>query len=112
MSKTPIEVRRIGATGLAIVWSDGDRLELDGALLRRNCPCAECRELRGDISHSAPLSPKKPTALKILKSTIEEECKIDRIWEVGNYAIGIAWGDGHDTGIYTYQSLSQIGTQG
>jgi len=30
---------------------------------------------------------------------------ITRIWSVGNYALGIAFSDGHDTGIYTFKSL-------
>jgi len=27
---------------------------------------------------------------------------------VGNYALSIIWGDGHDTGIYSYRWLRQL----
>ncbi len=30
---------------------------------------------------------------------------------VGRYAIQIRWGDGHDTGIYTYDSLRRMGEE-
>jgi DUF971 family protein len=29
----------------------------------------------------------------------------ERIEPVGNYAIRIVWSDGHDTGLYTWQTL-------
>jgi len=28
-----------------------------------------------------------------------------RIWSVGNYAIGVAFSDGHSSGIYTFPAL-------
>jgi len=36
------------------------------------------------------------------------DIRINRIWSVGNYALGFAFGDGHDTGIYTFQYLSSM----
>jgi DUF971 family protein len=37
-----------------------------------------------------------------------EELKIDRIWAVGNYALGVAWGDGHNSGIYRFELLRDL----
>ena len=37
--------------------------------------------------------------------TVPLDIAITRIWSVGNYALGLAFGDGHDTGIYTLASL-------
>ncbi|MEC5384020.1 gamma-butyrobetaine hydroxylase-like domain-containing protein [Aurantimonas sp. C2-6-R+9] len=31
-----------------------------------------------------------------------------RIWSVGNYALGIAFSDGHNSGIYTFPALREI----
>jgi DUF971 family protein len=28
---------------------------------------------------------------------------------VGNYALALAWGDGHDTGIYSFEFLWRLG---
>lgn len=33
------------------------------------------------------------------------DMKITRVWSVGNYALGMAFSDGHDTGIYTFKAL-------
>ena len=33
------------------------------------------------------------------------QAAVEDVTPVGNYAICIAWGDGHDTGIYTFASL-------
>jgi DUF971 family protein len=29
--------------------------------------------------------------------------------QVGNYALGLAWGDAHDTGIYSFRYLRALG---
>jgi len=31
--------------------------------------------------------------------------RLTRGWSVGNYALGLAFSDGHDTGIYTFKAL-------
>ena len=33
---------------------------------------------------------------------------VDDVTPVGNYAMCIAWGDGHDTGIYTFANLLEL----
>ena len=33
------------------------------------------------------------------------DIRLTRIWSVGNYALGLAFSDGHDTGIYTFKAL-------
>jgi ATP-binding protein involved in chromosome partitioning len=93
---------------LRLAWNDGRRDELPGEKLRMECPCAECREARGDTSHAQPLTAKK-SALKIITSTKEEQITLKSIWSVGNYALGIEWADGHNSGIYTYELLRTLG---
>ena len=105
---TPLEIRRIGSEGLSIAWSDGSETRFDSRALRTHCPCAECRAKRGDDSHIAPLTAKK-RSLVVLDASAEEELELKSVWGVGNYAIGIEWGDGHTTGIYTFSFLQELG---
>lgn len=104
----PIEIRRDPKTGLTISWQDGSTTLITTEVLRRECPCAGCRERRGDVSHSKPLTTKK-RALTILESSIAEELDLKEIWGIGQYALGVRWGDGHDSGIYTFDYLYQLG---
>ena len=96
--------------GLFIAWSDGTSTEFTSEFLRTHCPCASCQEKRGDTTHQKPLIGKR-TSLTILKATKEEETDLQKVWPVGNYAIGILWGDKHDSGIYSYQFLSTLAEQ-
>ena len=109
---TPLEIRRAGSRGLTITWSNGHTQELSSELLRRSCPCASCREARGDESHSRPLTgeraPGKKRSLIIVENTLEEQLDLSAIWGVGQYAIGIRWADGHDSGIYTFEYLRSL----
>lgn len=104
---TPTEIKRI-PTGLLVTWSDGKTNELEAAALRRSCPCAECREKRGDGSHSTPLTPKK-RSLTVIDATLTEATKLSAVEAVGGYAIRLNWADGHSTGIYTFTYLAELG---
>ena len=106
---TPTEIKRLGTDGLKITWSDGSTHTISSRTLRENCPAADSRAKRGDTSHDAPLTTKKGSALRIIEASVTEELSLQRIWAVGNYALGIAWADGHDTGIYTYDLLFSLG---
>ena len=41
----------------------------------------------------------------------EATAEVVDVIPVGRYAIQIRWGDGHDTGIYTYDSLRRMGEE-
>ncbi len=103
----PREIKREGSTGLSISWSDGSTSHLSSEQLRKECPCAECKEKRGDTSHAKPLTGKK-RSLAIVESAIAEEIDLKEIWGIGQYALGIRWGDGHDSGIYTFEYLKNL----
>ena len=94
--------------GVSLAWADGLRQSIPGEKLRIQCPCAGCREARGDTTHAQPLTGKKGS-LKIITASREEETKLKSIWAVGNYAVGMEWVDGHNTGIYTYEYLRELG---
>jgi DUF971 family protein len=112
----PIEVKRISTksqdkgsigTGIEINWSNGANNIFSSRTLRVYCPCAECREKRGDINHSKPIS-NKSSPLTILSATEDEETNLVSIWAIGNYALGILWGDNHDSGIFSYEYLRHL----
>lgn len=118
MKPKPLEIRRMGTSGLSIQWDDGVSTALSSERLRLACPCAGCREARGENVHDKPISqgskaqqPPKKSLLKVVDSTLEEELRLESVWAVGQYAVGVQWGDGHATGIYTYEYLRELGAQ-
>lgn len=106
----PIKIENLGIKGIKITWENGAESTIQSKLLRNHCPCAQCRMDRGDNSHSAPLTPSKSKSLlKIIEHTQQESLTLSKIFAVGGYAIGLAWQDGHDSGIYTYELLNNLG---
>ena len=108
MNPTPTEITRDARNGLTISWRDGSKSYIPTELLRRECPCASCKEQRGDTSHAKPLTSKK-RGLTVIQNTIEEQLDLKEIWVVGQYALGMKWGDGHDSGIYPFSLLFELG---
>lgn len=70
--------------------------------LRDACPCATCREKRNAPAPAAPL-------LNVLSPAETRPLEIVGMRPVGNYAYSIEFSDGHDSGIYTLDLLSQLG---
>lgn len=103
---TPKKIER-QKHALVIVWENGAAATLSAQKLRDNCPCAGCREKRGDSSHATPIT-SKPKMLKVISHSAEESLSLTQIWAIGNYALGIRWADGHDDGIYTWELLYQL----
>src|SRR6476619_7542529 len=87
---------------LRITWSDGAVLEYPARELREKCPCATCREKRNS-------PPPSPLQLPVLSTAEAQPMRIVGMKPVGNYASSIDFSDGHDTGIYTLESLRQMG---
>lgn len=83
---------------LLIDWSDGQRRRYDTVELRQRCPCATCDTARAE---SRPLFDESEFPAPKLA--------IRQMTPVGNYAYKIHFGDGHDTGIYTFDRLRQLG---
>jgi DUF971 family protein len=108
MVESPTEIRRLGdGSGLQLSWSDGLICRVNSRELRLNCPCATCQELRGEMIHEKPLSGRR-SSLQVIQHTVEEETRLQNIWAVGNYALGIRWGDKHDSGIYSFDLLRAL----
>ncbi len=82
-------------SGLTIRWPDAQVQTIDPRDLRLSCRCAACRD---EISGKNLLNPE----------TVPMDVVPTRIWSVGNYAIGVAFSDGHNSGIYTFPALRDI----
>lgn len=78
--------------GLILGWADGSGQRLAARDLRLACPCAQCRD---EVTRERLLDP----------DSVPLDLRITRIRSVGNYALGLAFSDGHDTGIYTFKAL-------
>jgi len=76
---------------LNITFSDGNAFSLPCEYLRINSQAAEV------TSRNTP-------------ETGKEDVNIDRIEPQGTYAIRISFDDGHDTGIYSWETLYDLGT--
>ena len=88
-ARTPTLVRAPrGGDTVEIEWADGHHSRYPNELLRGYCPCAGCQGHSGQIRFIAGQNP-----------------VIETIEEVGNYGLSFAWGDGHNSGIYTYRYL-------
>jgi ATP-binding protein involved in chromosome partitioning len=79
---------------LALEWADGHRTEYDMETLRLLCPCASCQ---GEGGHAGWLDT-KPTLTAVQTQLVD-------LHMIGLYAIAPVWGDGHDTGYYTFTAL-------
>ena len=104
MSTQPSKLEVRGKSRLWIEWSDGHQREYTFGELRDACPCATCREKR-----QAPKPPE--TQLTVLSPAEAQPLVIREMKPVGNYAYSIAFSDGHDTGIYTFEFLRQLGRE-
>jgi DUF971 family protein len=97
----PRTVMLVGSE-LAIVWQDGREDYLSLEALRRNCPCAMCRgerDLLGNV-HRGPARPLTKASFQAVSHR-----------QVGGYALQIFWADGHNDGIYSYETLRQLGKE-
>ena len=101
--KRPAKVELRGAEGqLAIQWRDGHESRFVLAQLRKDCPCAVCREVRAEIGAQQVQGEGLNLIGGVASTATAAALKFDY---VGRYGIRIAWADGHDTGIYTFEAL-------
>lgn len=94
MNPVLTEARRLPESRqLRLTWSDGHVADYGYDYLRGWCPCAGCQGHTGlTIRYQPPAGP-------IAAVTVQP---------VGNYAISLAFADGHGTGIYRYDFLRRI----
>jgi DUF971 family protein len=81
---------------LTVSFDTGERFVLAAEYLRVESPSAEVK------GHS-------PAQRQIV--TGKESVKIAKIEPVGNYAVRLLFDDGHDTGIYSWDYLHELGRE-
>jgi DUF971 family protein len=84
---------------LRIRWADGETTELVPRFLRLKCPCAGCVE---EMTGRPLLDP----------STVPAEVYPLEIRYMGRYALHFQWSDGHASGIYSFQLLRELASDG
>jgi DUF971 family protein len=105
MNVYPTDLKLAGNNELQIVWNDGKKRRYTFAELRERCPCATCRE-----KHDAP-DEEAVGQLPVLSLEEAQPLKIQAMKPVGNYAYSIAFSDGHDSGIFTFELLLALGRE-
>jgi ATP-binding protein involved in chromosome partitioning len=80
---------------IRVQWPDGRVDLLDNKIVRAACQCAACVE---EFSGRKLLDP----------ATIPQGISATSISTLGNYAVSIAWNDGHSSGIFTWDRLREI----
>ena len=105
----PETIERDGPTGLVIGWSDGSRRRYTASALRTACPCATCREKKSAVSKPPAGSNVKGALLPVLSIQEARPTSIEHMRPVGNYAYNIGFSDGHDSGIFTFDYLIELG---
>jgi len=101
-SPLPLSLKSEGQT-LVITWNDGVTHRMKWSFLREQCPCATCRAEREKPS------PKDDNPLNILKPQEAQPIRPVDMRPIGNYAYGIEFNDGHNTGIYSMEFLRFLG---
>ena len=81
-----------GARELTISWADGTSIGYPHEILRGFCPCATCQGHSGEI-----------------RFVPGGNLELRELEQVGNYALGLTWADGHSTGIYSFRYLRALG---
>ena len=94
-----IEDMQLFPMGLAIKWNDDTDSLLPYEKLRTLCPCAHCSgetDVFGNV-YKGPDETLSANAFQLVN-----------VVKVGHYAIRISWGDGHNTGIFSYKMLREM----
>lgn len=82
---------------LRISWSDGHESVNPYEELRRACPCAWCSGEGGQKGN-----------VDATTAFTEQQTTLYELQPVGRYGLTPVWGDGHHTGIYTYERLRAL----
>jgi DUF971 family protein len=95
----PVQIVEESDRKISIKWSDESETVFTAAELRRNCPCAGCVD--------------EWTGKKVLRDdSVPEDIAFDHTSIVGRYALNFHFTDGHDTGIFSFDYLRRLSSNG
>lgn len=93
----PVEIRLKKAEHiLEVVFEDGMKYSLPAEYLRVESPSAE---VQGHGTGQKQIVARK------------RNVTIEAVEPVGNYAVRLVFGDGHDSGLYTWETLYRLGKE-
>ena len=96
MSAIPVTIRlRMASRLIRLEYEDGTSFDLPFEYLRVFSPSAEVR------GHGP--------GQEVLQ-TGKENVRVESIEPIGNYAVRLFFNDGHNTGLYTWEYLYELGT--
>ena len=95
VAPTDIKLHKQSAT-LELCYQDGSNYSLSAEFLRVHSPSAEVR------GHGK--------GQEVLQSG-KRHVKLINVQQVGNYAVKLVFDDGHDTGIYSWEYLRELGRE-
>ncbi|MCP5098583.1 MAG: DUF971 domain-containing protein [Chloroflexi bacterium] len=84
---------------VTINWNNGTSCDYPFAGLRANCPCVQCKGGHDNMG--------TPFDINLLHAAQNDELTLEQVGAVGSYALQFVWGDGHDSGIFTWSYLLQ-----
>lgn len=92
---TKIDLKDSALT-FVVEWADGQATRVPYQQLRQLCACAVCVD---EVTGERKLDP----------DSIPDDIGVSDCEQVGLYGLRIYWTDGHQTGIYTWDRLREIG---
>ena len=97
MAEAPANIRALRDEKiLQVEWPGGRVDRVPFRFLRGRCPCAACVD--------------ENTGIRVVDvDAIPVNISLTNASFAGNYALRISWSDGHDTGLYTWDYLAEIG---
>jgi DUF971 family protein len=101
----PLSLEKTVDRQLVIHWSDDTVQKIPFRVLRQACCCAVCNAKR----EKELRSPQPPGMLNVLSAAEVAPLDILKMHPTGHYAYNIHFSDGHNTGIYTFEMLREIG---
>lgn len=100
MSLQPDHLELVGDY-FAIRWNDGQESIIGLEALRRACPCARCVG-EPDVTGAVRMPIRKV-------DFVASSFQLSGFERVGHYAVAFNWSDGHNTGIYGWDLLRELG---
>lgn len=92
MSIAPTAIGNSQRAGqLRLEWAGAGQQLLDHAVLRRHCPCSQCRAFR----------------LRGLQPLVASEIRVLQVNPQG-YGVQLVFSDGHERGIYPWEYLRSL----
>ena len=95
----PVSIRVKQSQHIYIKWDNGTATEISLRKLRELCPCATCMTFR------------QSQGKDYIPIFNENQLKVANIKQIGSYAIQVTWNDGHNTGIYEFPFLKNLGSK-